>query len=100
VVQLREFLKHAKNPPPRPESPPARVKVEYDVYDTSATRLSSAGQDIASVGVHSVKTRIVQEGNREVLEILSDSEQGSDSKGFATHGERPSGDLGHEMSGT
>jgi hypothetical protein len=96
VVQLREFLKHTKNPPPRPISPLARVKVEYDA---SATRLSSAGRDTASVLVHNVKTRIVQEGKREVLEILSDSEEGSDSdsEGFTTHEGRSAGD---EMSGT
>ncbi|KAJ7878223.1 hypothetical protein B0H13DRAFT_1892847 [Mycena leptocephala] len=79
VVQLREFLKHTKNPPPRPISP------------LHASRLS---RDTASVLVHNVKTRIVQEGKREVLEILSDSEEGldSDSEGFATHEGRSAGD--------
>ncbi|KAJ7469936.1 hypothetical protein B0H11DRAFT_2042902 [Mycena galericulata] len=71
IDALRLFVERAPQPElssPPSGSPIGRVKLEHDA---STTRLSSAG----SISAHPiVKTRTLEEGGREVLEILSDSE--------------------------
>ncbi|KAJ7511037.1 hypothetical protein B0H11DRAFT_2402643 [Mycena galericulata] len=71
VDALRLFVKSTRTPEsssPASGSPIERVKLEDDA---SMTRLSSAGP---ATTLPIVKTRTVEEGGREVLEILSDSE--------------------------
>ncbi|KAJ7933578.1 hypothetical protein B0H13DRAFT_1856083 [Mycena leptocephala] len=101
AIQLREFLKCIKSPhleyssSPRPESPPARVKLEHEASDASVTGISATEGVASSGSVPGVKTRVLQEGEREVLEILSDSDLDSDLEDPAARGEHPSDDLGH-----
>ncbi|KAJ6629784.1 hypothetical protein B0H10DRAFT_2428145 [Mycena sp. CBHHK59/15] len=71
AVQLRAFLQRAVNPgpqlsPPPPESLPTRVKLEYDAF-----------------------------GTREVFEILSDSDVGSDSEDSPIRGENLAPQMAH-----
>ncbi|KAJ7133074.1 hypothetical protein C8R44DRAFT_730272 [Mycena epipterygia] len=76
LVQLRNFLKRGDAHSPPPESPPTRVKLENDM---SATRCLTAEHDKAPV-----KTRLLKEGEREVVEILSDSEVESEADDSVT----------------
>ncbi|KAJ7775300.1 hypothetical protein B0H16DRAFT_1449930 [Mycena metata] len=69
-AQLRDFIKQSQSSdpqptPPQPRSPPTRVKIENDTSDAFPARHLPA---------EPVKTRILREGTREVLEILSDSD--------------------------
>ncbi|KAJ7085596.1 hypothetical protein C8R44DRAFT_893883 [Mycena epipterygia] len=73
---LRNFLKRGDVHSPPPESPPTRVKLEND---TSATRRLTTEHDKAPV-----KTRLLKEGEREVVEILSDSEVESEADDSVT----------------
>ncbi|KAJ6514662.1 hypothetical protein DFH09DRAFT_1373939 [Mycena vulgaris] len=72
--QLRAFLKMAPHPESGPqslESPPPRVKLEYDV---SETRLSAEERVTTADTKTRLRTRTLTEGSHEVIEILSDSE--------------------------
>ncbi|KAJ7731530.1 hypothetical protein B0H16DRAFT_1893335 [Mycena metata] len=73
-AQLRDFIKQSQSSdpqptPPQPKSPPTRVKIENDASDAFPARPLPA---------EPVKTRILRERTREVLEILSDSDSDSD----------------------
>ncbi|KAJ7456176.1 hypothetical protein FB451DRAFT_1564753 [Mycena latifolia] len=95
--QLRQFLKRVPDPDrdaPPPESPPARVKLEDDA---SATRFSVSEDTITPVDYPSVITRILKEGNREVFEILSDSDS-EDSEENGLRSKRGGHDSGQEIS--
>ncbi|KAJ7187096.1 hypothetical protein C8R46DRAFT_1274163 [Mycena filopes] len=79
--QLRAFIKPSPTPDsPRPKSPSPRVKLEAD---TPATRLDPSG----------VRTRILTEGKREVVEILSDSEDEEVSRGDRESTPLPPSDI-------
>ncbi|KAJ7894091.1 hypothetical protein B0H13DRAFT_1886063 [Mycena leptocephala] len=80
VTAFRSFNSNPDSSPQHPNSPPTRVKLEDDVCDASATRLLATERLPAPASTPAVKTRILQEGEREVLEILSDSDTGSDSE--------------------
>ncbi|KAJ7843454.1 hypothetical protein B0H13DRAFT_2364741 [Mycena leptocephala] len=85
TAELCHFVDCSKNSDPdsspqHPDSPPTRVKLEDDVCDTSATRLLAMERLLAPASTPALKTRILQEGEREVLEILSNSDIGSDSE--------------------
>ncbi|KAF7363257.1 hypothetical protein MVEN_00678900 [Mycena venus] len=77
TAQLRKFLQCATHPQPdssspAPEPSPIRVKLENDALDAAFTR------PLSPATAPGVRTRILKEGNHEVLEILSDSDMDSD----------------------
>ncbi|KAJ6580022.1 hypothetical protein DFH09DRAFT_1444395 [Mycena vulgaris] len=91
--QLRQFLLRADDPDPSSsprDLPPTRVKLEEE---SSATRISTEEHPRASLDVSTGKTRTLKEGNREILEILSDSDTVSDSEDDVMTGTRESSPL-------
>ncbi|KAJ7734479.1 hypothetical protein B0H16DRAFT_1467605 [Mycena metata] len=82
ATQLRVFLQHSGTH--RAETPSPPIKIESE---TLPTRLGTANPVLLEKAV--VKTRIRTEGTREVVEILSDSDEASDSEDFEVRGHGP-----------
>ncbi|KAJ7087038.1 hypothetical protein C8R43DRAFT_310073 [Mycena crocata] len=76
--QLRKFLKQTglNRESTAADSPPARVKLESDA---SLAPLSAGERATPLTDCPAIKIRALKEGDREVLEILSDSESESES---------------------
>ena len=96
ALQLRKFLARGNDPQPRSSSPPPEssltpIKLEKDASDASATRL------LTSANVSGFRTQLLREGNREVLEILSDSDSDSEESPMCDDGR--SDDTGEETTG-